>query len=461
MNEKSRVEFVRSKYRLTESVTIQMEENGKPLGVGPLMSEETFQRFIDSDPSGNHKYLDWMLFQAGGGHEPMEKSMSLWAGEGANDPHSLRNQYHEDFVSEHTKGFSDETGHHAPVSREEAEKMWAAIEETFKLEFLYGDQDIAFEEGYGYYRSWPGKDSIYIKVVNAVKLWHMGLPKLKAQNERFSRAQLLKDKPKDKWTVDDYRFNEKFAESPVSGLIELDIYAGWQPKSYSQPEAKYKSLEDLLNAVADLRKQRVLNDVRHEVVYSDHICEAICPLTIGASLKFGNIKWCTANRTDFDRSFDGRTEVSHNWKNYTSKGPLIYVRFKIPMPDWLSMLALQLTRGHLNKLGPPWSSNVGFIDLQNVSGGTDYAKIIKVIHTEHEKSAKGAMSHEGMPSDEVSYKYGGRTTARAWDTKKFGEEVRVSFDSMMKAVGQWGKNFNCDKIITDHLAEAGANLDLA
>jgi hypothetical protein len=328
----SRAAFARKKYRIDDKTTIEMAGMDKPLGPGPLMDPATFQKFLDLDPSKDHKYLDWMLFQAGGGQELMEKSLSLWDGDGPSDSQSLKNQCKEDFVEERMRGYTDEHGKkHHPVTRQTAEDQWKEWEPRCQFEFVMGDQDVAFEDGFGLFRFWPGKDSIYQKVVNAVRMFHAGLPRLAANNMKYLRAEAIKAKTNTgSWTQDEVKFMQKYEKCPVSGLVELDIYKGWKPASYSQSQAVYKNLEDLLLAVGDLRKMRVLSDMRAEIVYEDEIVCAVAPFTVGASLRYGSLKWCTSNKTDFERSFDARTLPAHNWKTYSAKGPLIYLTFKVP-----------------------------------------------------------------------------------------------------------------------------------
>ena len=74
------------------------------------MSEDTLRKFMDSDPSGNFKYLDWMLFQAGGGQDAMLRSLQMWDGESAADLTSLRNQCRTDFIEDQIKGGVDALG---------------------------------------------------------------------------------------------------------------------------------------------------------------------------------------------------------------------------------------------------------------------------------------------------------------------------------------------------------------
>lgn len=293
----NRVEFVVQKYRLAEMTFIDMEEDGKKLGQGKLMDDAALQRFLDGGPSGTFKYLDWILFQAGGGQEAMEKSLQLWEGENETDPNSLRNQCRMDFIEEQVKGFIDEQGvRHPAVERGAAEANWKAWQERCKFEFVMGDQDVSKEDGFGFYRHWPGKNESYQKIVNTINLWHIAQPKLLAQNQRWERYQrLLKDAGGDltknkflgTWTPDEIAFMKKCQENPPAQAVVLDIYSGWKPKEHSQAGAVYKTLNDLLRTLADVRKMQILRDVRFESIYEDDRVSVLCPLTIGASIKFG------------------------------------------------------------------------------------------------------------------------------------------------------------------------------
>src|SRR6266550_2304019 len=134
----SRVEFVRRKYRLGDMVDIDYHS----LGRGPVMDEACFHKFIDGDPSPNHKYLDWMLFQAGGGQDKMARSLALWSGKNAADPESLRNQCHHDFLDHRTcpAGYIDEEDKelHKTMTKPEAEAAWSKAEERIRFEFIMG-----------------------------------------------------------------------------------------------------------------------------------------------------------------------------------------------------------------------------------------------------------------------------------------------------------------------------------
>lgn len=477
MSEKlSRVEFAVKKYRLAENTFIEMEVNQRQLGEGRVMSEDCLKRFIAQDPSGNNKYLDWMLFQAGGGQETMARSLGLWHGDGPADERALLNQCRQEWVEEQVKGGPDEGGtHRPPIKKDEAEKAWTrdGWDVRSMREFIMGDQDVAYEDGFGFYRDWPGKDNIYSRLISIITFWHQGLPRLKAQNEKAARYKSLEARPTVSISAEDANFMAKCrAENFKPMFVELDIYKGWQPSEYSQPKAHYKDLKDILSAISSLRKQQVLNDIRHIKVYEDDIVVAVCPLTVGASIRFGSMKWCTANKTEFDRNFDGRHPIAHSWKTYASQGPLIYARFKVPMPEYMSMLALHIDAGSLMRLTPPWESGFrSFVDLKNANGGVTYASIMQRIRNEHllrydpsdsilarrRPSGVGVLAAppEGEPGeDERTLRWGGRDPGHAWTTRDAGERVAESFDRLLNGVKLWAKTFTMSSTVLEPEADA-------
>ncbi len=70
---------LRKKYRLDDIVRLEAEDNNKKkLGRGPLMDPEVFTRLASIDPTPDKRYLDWMLFQAGGGAPAFKLSLEMW-----------------------------------------------------------------------------------------------------------------------------------------------------------------------------------------------------------------------------------------------------------------------------------------------------------------------------------------------------------------------------------------------
>lgn len=70
---------IKQKYRLDAKVDIgKAGPDGKPLGVGPLMSDEVFNKLASIDPTRDKRYLDWMLYQAGGTADALKTARYNW-----------------------------------------------------------------------------------------------------------------------------------------------------------------------------------------------------------------------------------------------------------------------------------------------------------------------------------------------------------------------------------------------
>jgi len=458
----SRVDFVIQKYRLAETTFIEAEEKGAKLGNGAIMDQATVQRFIEDDPSGNLKYLDWMIFQAGGGQDAMEKSIGLWEGESDADPNSLRNQCRMDFVEEQVNGYTDEKGvRHHPLNRDEAGAAWKHWEDRSKFEFIMGDQDVAEEEGYGFFRSWPGKNNLYQKIVNTVKLWHSAQAKLLAQNQKHDRLERLRKSPLSLWSADDKLFMKRCEDSQLSPTVVLDIYSGWKPKEYSQTTAVYKNLDDLLRTLAEVRKTQVMRDVRVDKIYEDANVLVVCPLTVGASIKYGLGKWCVCNKTEFDRSFEARGAADGNWQRYNRLGPIVFLSWKEPMPPWLHKIALHITHNWLPRITDPTS--YGWIDCQNQQKATSYADVVTRITAEHFRVYDTVVRDDTLTghtaSDERYFKWGGRTPGQAWKTSQRGDEVMASLDRALRFVQRWGRTFDTNRIVLDFVLDVASLVD--
>ena len=70
---------LKKKYRLDEQVRLNaVGSDGRPMGLGPLMAPEVFDALSAVDPTGDKRYLDWMLYQAGGGSGALEEARKRW-----------------------------------------------------------------------------------------------------------------------------------------------------------------------------------------------------------------------------------------------------------------------------------------------------------------------------------------------------------------------------------------------
>lgn len=303
----------------------------KNLGPGPVMAPEAIDQFVRRDPSRTGKYLDWMLFVAGGGQAMASAAENRWTG--CTVFSSSRDEMREDFMRETAaKG----------IPAERAAKDWQELEPRCRAEFILGDQDVCNAGSYGFYRHWPGKDEIYEKVCRAIELWHAHFPKLKAHNEKLAAS----------------------AEKLEGEIIELDIYAGWKPNDLCQPKATYNSLDSLMKAMAVIQENLVLKDRRALKIFDTDDLLVVVPLTVGASIHYGISKWCTANLTELKRCLRGESPTC-NWTSYGSRGPLVYFRWKKDVPADIASVALHIT----DKNRPPWEEWLvlnNWYDAQNL-----------------------------------------------------------------------------------------------
>lgn len=104
----AKLQELKQKYRLDAEVNLYAKgTNGLPLGRGPLMDEVVFNKFAELDATRSKKYLDWMLFQAGGGQEAFKHSRELW-GDGTPEktPEEFFKSFNEE-KSDHTISYDE------------------------------------------------------------------------------------------------------------------------------------------------------------------------------------------------------------------------------------------------------------------------------------------------------------------------------------------------------------------
>ena len=442
----NRVEFVIQKYRLNEPTFIDFEVNGKKLGQGQVMSDACLKHFIAGDPSGDNKYLDWMIFMAGGGQEAMKKSLSDWNGQSPEDPNSSRNLCQKQFMMEQLGGYVDEQGvRHEPISQAEADQNWKQVEPRCYFEFVMGDQDIAAEGAFGFFREWPGQGGLYAKIVSAIQLWHASQSKLLARNKAFAKAtQEAHDEAHDAWTG---------VDSTLQQPVELDIYAKWKPNAYSQENAVYNTLALLVAQLSDIRRAQILKDEHYDLIYEDTIVKAIVPLTIGASLAYGSNKWCISNRSEFERNMNSNSGPD-NWKNYAKNGPLVFLLFKVRMPLWCSKMAVHIQKDCLKELSSKLNT-LPWFDVEN-RPGTFYRfkDFVTCVQNEHLANYEECRYH--TPNDQA-LALAGRDIERAWPTRFDAREVEASMHKAFEAIVAWGRRFDPSKIVVDYLADPVVN----
>jgi hypothetical protein len=383
------IQKVYEKYTLGKLTTLSRDK-----APGPLMDIKTFQQFVEADPTPDKQYLEWMIFQAGGGQAAVAKSNSMWFGQGPKDQNSMSAQCRLHFVALNTflsivtsktktletdwrrdgdfyaNAICDKLGVKASyevkkdgsfkvklkdrevhssnlITGNEGESFqnyWDSTSEGRFEEFLRGDEDATVYGAFGFARSWPGPGGRYARIVNYIRLFHTGFDRLVAYNRNI---------------------HQKTPGYENLKPVGMKLYEGYEKKSFAQPKAVYADLHSFTESLQTLAKMAAEKDTRHVVVYDSPDLVAICPLTIGASMKYGFDKWCTANKTEFERAFDGTGSFTPNWTSNTKVSVLVYLRFKTLSVDPLTHIAVQIPNEYMRSMT---QTNVNYFDMNNAQG---------------------------------------------------------------------------------------------
>jgi len=320
------------------------------------MDESCIEQIMAGDPSENGKYLGWMLLQAGGGTERLEKSIGQWE-KGDHGEQAVRDTLRKQYIDDAVAGYNDDTGQWVgPITEAEAESRWTAHEEEFyRNQHVYGDEEYALT-GFGFYRSWPGHNNLYEQIVQAVSRFHRYQQKLKSLGK------------------------------------SVDLNA-----------ASYPNLRNLQEALADITFLEVKDCLEYDCVYEDKFLIVICPLNIGASVKFGHQKWCTANESMFKQACAGTGP--NRWKEYAKDSGLYYCRFKKAGKEVaISQIAIQAPF----LAGSAWKC----YDIEDVSHSTQEAGNMVAEHIgghyrdSFEEAAKAVRAHHAnFPKTRLSLEF--------------------------------------------------------
>jgi hypothetical protein len=266
---------------------------------GQKMDEDCIQRFVRGDPSLSCKYLEWMLYQAGGGKSKLDRSSKQWQ-DGEHGEPSLRQQLRECWIKARVEGYKDDIGVAVkPVTLVEATADWEANEDDLRRYHVYGDEEYIEQGCFGFYQSWPGANGHYETILNSVQRFHRHAAALRAKGNS----------------------------------TDLSL-------------SEYPNLSDLLSALRDVAAAELKADVDCDSVYEDDWVRVYCPYNVGASLKHGIAKWCTANESMFLQALTG--EGKNRWKEYAATSALYYCHFKRMQADkstHLNHVAIQIDFG--------------------------------------------------------------------------------------------------------------------
>lgn len=406
------------KYRILDAETRDLVQvdlkksrnaQGTVLGKGPIMSEDALSRIIDADITPNKEWLDWMLFQAGGGKEARRKS------------EQAIEQLKERFIDERVRGFRDGKGtYHDPVSEQDARARWQQAEARFREVLMVGDQDMEEKlHVFGYHRNWPGAHRLYERVSTAVNKFLKLRKKAIAMN----------------------KFYEK--EGQDEKQINLDQKAY---ETIESVEAANKKIERFYAS----REAR--QDVRYDTVYDDDYLRIIVPITYAAAVEFGNNNWQWANKKNFEDRLEGSSANSWNdpWTRMTGqdKKVPVYIMFKVPMPSWVAYkdsrfnrysfnsLALMLDHDKLKNLNPETvplydEENKQHVNLANMRQAVA-DEATRVYNPEEEEFPV----HRGAP---------------VYKDLAEADAVLQHLDAGLDALKDWAKKFDTKRVVSDYL----------
>lgn len=341
-----------------------------PLGRGPLLDPDAWQRMVAADTTPDHVWTEWIFDRAAGGQAAKE--------------HSRRalDQMYRRFIDERVSGFKHaDTGQwYPPVSREEAETRWTmrkphptkpgvlkpSTEMRFKRMLYAADQDRASKlQCYGYYRHWPGgPDRNYQAITEAVS-------KFLSLESMCVKLNALVEK------------GDGLGESSVS----------FDPDAYPDASALLttcKRVERFFAAQTAAKDVRVAND---KYVYSDDFVSVIVPLTYAAAVRYGWQEWAWANKENFEKMLMNKSSSDY-WKLHTRENVIAIMRFKKPMPGWvvrsrnefrtptLTNLAVFMPIQHLGSLSI--QDDLKFWDEENRQN-LSYAEVAHIITSEPDR----------------------------------------------------------------------------
>jgi hypothetical protein len=394
------------KYRLDARVRVlTLGVDGQPLGYGPMMDREAFNKFADLDHSPDKRYLDWMLFQAGGGKSAIDKSRFHWGVDSteaavgpildayANQPtgqlsqedltkigspekqnvpnlasilpqasrvfsqaipmtekframvevikranrtlqiHPVDPEIQEpeavqatiqkkqeklagEILSCKLKTFLRSKGElrvrdrvHVlyiwnktmrGMSAEAAEAEWKSGLKGRMKEYIIGDQDSIKGGCFGFSRSWPGKDGLYARIYDAMRLFLTNRRKVESRNANIEKVNLEIASRNQALPEEDRLELREPIDLPDIGTVTLTKVV------YTGPYPTVPDLESANEKVEQLSmRERIAGDVRfhgaqgkegpEEKLFSDENLDLLLPLTLAASVKAGHPEWDISN----------------------------------------------------------------------------------------------------------------------------------------------------------------------
>jgi hypothetical protein len=383
------------------------DSEGKILGDGFLLAQDALQRFVNACIVGdkvNCEWLDWILFQVGGGQEAMRRATQAME------------QVKERFLDERMRGFRDTKGqYHTPMTRDATTDKWKSSDHRFQEVLFVADQDMCEKlQVFGFHRHWPGPGEVYKKAADAVRRF-LDL----AANIEEMNTFLRKQEQKEKIIPTAVKSFEKI-DALVQALTKIDRF---------------------------FNSRAAREDVRIEMIYASEIVDVFCPLTYAAAVHYGWDSWPISDRSVFEQCLEDTKAWNDPWRKTTGEGQKVpvFFRFKVPMPSWIAYSEKAFTRitltnvtaflakGALTRLTP---ESAEFMDEENRK--VPIEAICDKIRDE--------VTRVCDPAEE---EYPILRGPRVFETKEQAEAVVDAFETAWKQVVKWAGKFSPKQIVVD------------
>lgn len=400
----------KSKGWTTAHLRTSRDSEGRILGEGYMVNLDVIEKLIEADTSPDGEWLDWMLFQCGGGQEGQRRSTQSFE------------QTMDRFIDERVRGYRDTSGkYHPPVSKAEAEEKWNAARGMFRDVLMCGDQDTVERlHVFGFHRNWPGPNNWYAHACDSVSEFLSLAPKTKEMN-----AFMLKN--------------------------------GAQAKVIKMKATAYSDFASLDNAIKRVKRfyasKAAREDIRLEKIYEDDFLEITCPLTYAAAVKYGWDGWNFASVETFETQLEGDgNNFQDYWRNMTGKdgNVIVYIQFHVPVPSWVSFVKGKFERYTMQNLAL-------LLDKKQLK--MPAAQFYGVPTLDEESRQKYTLSQfreliEMEPSrvfKPESEEYPVVTGPSIYETQAEADEIVRHLGLGLRALQKWAETFDPKTIVSDYM----------
>lgn len=418
------------------------DPNHKPIGVTPRIDPAVLMKFVKADKMPDRTWLDWMINQAAGGEAARERSQSHFDNLKAR---KIDNWRRHGFVEPASGKTLVE-----PMDQKAAEKLWKSKQAQYWEMFEIADDDVManFSGCYGFKRAWPGPQSIYEKLVDAVTKFQAALPQIKEYNKLNSGEHKVSTDPQD-----------------------------------------YANYEGLLKTLASVNHyfsaQEAYDDVDYDLIRDDEMVTVLCPLTYRAAVEYGWDEWEWANRDKFEKDMRNVGGNQNGWRKLTAVMVPVIFMLKTPVPGWPTerdgdapqryvTLANMMTAIPISQLKNFTPDALKVLDEENDETRTWHNIIQMILNAAPQaekappKQVRPSAPDEGddedeeqvedpreatkreiaTPEDELSFVKPG---ASPYKNAEEAQKVANHLQQAMADVSKWAKSFNPARLHSDFL----------